>query len=455
MGDRQMSRKKVLYASTTFIGALILFYTLIRLCIELVGYAYGSSAAFNDVPRANPSEVFFDLRILTHNGVNCEININEIEPYRHCAVNLYPYNYPTFALWFVRLLGINPDSTSAVGVILGFTSIALLTIFFLQRMREVLPYRLTTCAIFLSLIGSLNSFSFRYALERGQVDLLVLDLILLPLVLPFPSSKNEKKIPNRFTGIYIGLILSSLTKIFTLPALVGISTLETLSLIKQRMNALCLILIWIVVIACGISLISPIQISRNLNMKGLGGHGFGLDVLLDAGYLPGVTSGMLLKLLFLGIGLVLYAKPICSRLRYLSQKSGRSPADQLQIIGASFREMGPSELYIVISTLIMAPLYIMTESINYKWIFLLPAVASLMALASECPGVSNKTKQAYLIFTIIFSQVFLSYPYSPTTYLYLEWLGHFAIHPFIIGGLCGLSLELLTDSRMPQEDLSK
>ena len=219
--------------------------------------------------------------------------------------------------------------------------------------------------------------------------------------------------------------------------------LEAYSLIRKRMNALGFIFIWITIIACGIALIRPIQISRGLNMKGLGGHGFGVDVLLDAGYLPEVTSGILLKLLFLGIGLALYAIPIFSRLRYLSQRGRASPASQLQVIGANFRQMDSSELYIVISTLITAPLYMATESINYKWIFLLPAVASLIALASKSPGVSHKTKQAYLVVTIICSQAFLSYPYSPTTYLYLEWLGHFAIHPFIVGGLSSLSIYLL------------
>ena len=438
-----MSRKRVLYTSTTFIGALILFYTLIRLCIELVGYAYGSSAAFNDVPRANPSEVFFDLRIFTHNGVNCGINIKEIEPYRHCAVDLYPYNYPTFALWLVRFLGISRDSTSEVGVILGITTITLLTIFFLQRMREVLPYRLAACGIFLCLIGSLNSFSFRYALERGQVDLFVLNLVLLPLVLPFQRGKSEKEISGQYIGIYIGLLLGSLTKIFTFPALVGISMLEALSLMKKRINCLSFIFFWITIIACGIVLVRPIQISRGLNIKGLGGHGFGLDVLLDAGYLPEVTSGILLKVLFLGIGLALYTKPILSRLKFLTQKDGPSLINQLQVVGTNFRAMGSSELYTITSTLIIAPLYMATESINYKWIFLLPAVACLIASASKSPGVLHKTKQVYLVIAIICSQALLSYPYSPTTYLYLEWLGHFAIHPFIVGGLSSLSIYLL------------
>ena len=440
-----MKWKQVFHYGTTSAGLLILSCTIIKLIAELVQYAQGSPASFTDVPRAEPNQVFFDLRILSHNGSGCDISIAEISPERHCATDLYPFNYPTFGLWIVRLIGIGADSTRDFGVALGATTIALVTVFFLQRFKEALPNKVAGFFVFICLILGLNSFAFRYALERGQVDLLILDLVLLPLVFPVPRRELIGEITKGHIGIYLGLIVSSLIKIFTFPALVGISVLETLALNKRRIATI--LLLWTATILCGISLVHPVEISRAINISGLGGHGFGLSVLLNAGYLTDATSGLSLKFLFLGIGFALFSSTILVKLRSLIFQHRRQPIKFLKAMGISFGELRCSELYIIISTMIAVPLYIATENINYKWIFLLPTIGSLVVLASKTSVASNKVKLCYLIVTLALSQAFLSYPYSPTTYVYLEWLAHFAMHPFVIGGLCSLSLNLIVNNR--------
>ena len=442
-----MKLKKILHNGAASAGLFILLWTLIKLIAELVQYAHGSPRAFTDVPRAEADQVFFDLRILSHNGSDCDISIPEISPERHCASDLYPFNYPTFGLWIVRLIGIGTDSTSSFGLALGVTTIALVTVFFLQRLKEVLPNKAAGFFIIICLILSLNSFAFRYALERGQVDLLILDLVLAPLIFPFPRSNLIGGITRGYIGLSLGLILSSLIKIFTLPALLGINLLETLALSKERRNDLAILLLWITSMLCVISLVRPIAISSAINMSGLGGHGFGLDVLLDAGYLNDANSGLSLKVVFLGLGLALFSRTILVRLRSLFFEHRRHPMKFLQATGTSFGELRYSELYIIISTMVVTPLYIATENINYKWIFLLPTLGSLIVLASKASVAANKVKIYYLVAVVTLSQAFLSYPYSPTTYVYLEWLAHFAMHPFIIGGLCSLSLSLIVNDK--------
>ena len=181
-------------------------------------------------------------------------------------------------------------------------------------------------------------------------------------------------------------------------------------------------------------------------MKGLGGHGFGITVLLDAGYLSEGGGGLLLKLLFIGIGLCLYFHSITNGLRtYLYGLRSTSPMTPLRSMGRRYSEFGVSEHYTVISTMIAAPLYIITENINYKWIFLLPTLASLISLAIRRSSAQNSLKIWYVAVAIITSQVFLGLPYASSTYVYVEWLSHFAIHPFIIGGLCSLCLNLLLE----------
>ena len=441
-----MKLKQIRHYVTTSAGLLILLCTLIKLIAELVQYAHGSPRAFTDVPRAEPDQVFFDLRILSHNGSSCDISIPEISPERHCASDLYPFNYPTFGLWIVRLIGIGADSTSSFGVVLGVTTIALVTVFFLQRFQEVVPNKAAGLFVFIFLILSLNSFALRYALERGQVDLLVLDLVLVPLIFPFPRRNLIGGITKGYIGLSLGLILSSLIKIFTFPALLVINLLETLALVKRRRNTLFILLLWTTTILSGISLVRPIEISRAINMSGLGGHGFGLDVLLNAGYITDADSGLSLKVVFFGLGLALFLRTVLVKLKSLSFQHRRHPIKLFHASGTSFRDLGPSELYIIVSTMIFTPLYLATESINYKWIFLLPTLGCLIALASKTSA-AIRVKLYYLIAIIAMSQAFLSYPFSPTTYVYLEWLAHFAMHPFIAGGLCGLSLHLIANNK--------
>jgi len=442
-----MKLKMIRHYVTSSAGLLILLCTLIKLIAELVQYANGSPSAFTDVPRAEPDQVFFDLRILSHNGSSCDISIPEISPERHCASDLYPFNYPTFGLWIVRLIGIGAESTSSFGVVLGVTTIALVTVFFLQRFKEVLPNKAAGFFVFICLILSLNSFAFRYALERGQVDLLILDLVLMPLIFPFPRRSLIGGITKGYIGLYLGLILSSLIKIFTFPALLGVNLIETQALSKERKNNLTILLVWMTTILCGISLVRPVEISRAINMSGLGGHGFGLDVLLDAGYLNDSNCGLSLKVVFLGLGLSLFSGTILIRLKSLFFQYRGYPVRFMQATGTFFGELRSPQLYIIVSTLIIAPLYIVTENINYKWIFLLPTLGCLIVLAAKTSVAASTVKLYYLIAVITLSQIFLSYPYSPTTYVYLEWLAHFAMHPFIVGGLCSLSLNLIVNNK--------
>jgi len=272
-------------------------------------------------------------------------------------------------------------------------------------------------------------------------------LVLAPLIFPFPMRRHIGGITNGYMGLFLCLVLSSLIKIFTFPALFGINFLETLALSKGRSNTLAIILLWATIAICGISLIQPIEISRAINISGLGGHGFGLAVLLNAGYLSDANSGLFLKFLFLALGLSLFSRTILGSLRQLLFQQKRRPLRFLQATGASFGKLSSPEIYIVVSTMIATPLYMATENINYKWIFLLPTLGCLVVLASKASAAANVVKLYYLIAVLTLSQAFLSYPYSPTTYVYLEWLSHFSMHPFIVGGLCSLSLDLIVNHK--------
>ena len=121
------------------------------------------------------------------------------------------------------------------------------------------------------------------------------------------------------------------------------------------------------------------------------------------------------------------------------------PKRALWSVSRNVNNLLTSQSYICITAIMYASLYFATESINYKWIFILPVPACLVVMRSIRGSSCKEYNEGLSLLgvSIVALIALLSVPFSPKTYLYVEWLGHFALHPLCIGGLIGCCIEAL------------
>ena len=162
-----------------FIFALILMGYI----AELALYSFGPDGLnlFGTYPFFNIDRVnhFIDLQVVTLNGHDCRLPLESIYE-EGCYFN--PTNIPKLFIYAARLLRIGADSTKAAGFILGSSSIGLILFTYqhsLPRLQAVFAAALVV-----------GCFPYRLAMERGNIDLLVLILLLTSaLFLSFSNSK--------------------------------------------------------------------------------------------------------------------------------------------------------------------------------------------------------------------------------------------------------------------------
>lgn len=437
---KHFSRREIALLITFVV---ILVATTAFLTLEVYRYSKGDSTAFLNVPRAEPRNIFFDLRIWTINGADCNIPLGEITAEKHCAQDLYKFNYPVYFLYLIRFLGVSSSWHAAYGVGLAVCAMACMILLMGRLYRECQDKGGRLLILIFSIAINM-SFPWRYAIERGQTDLIVFCLLAIPFILSSAKKDNDPRgSPLTSMGLIIALIGSAFIKLFTLPSALFCVIARVLTTLNKRglsRSGQLTIYGWgIFMLFTTLALIPSFRATSTLNIVNLGGHGFGFETLMKAGYVNSYANGAICKITFAAIGLCIFCN------KSLVGSLFVRPDSLLRRISHNVERLSVSDSYVCLAAIMYSSIYVVTESINYKWIFILPVPACLVAISSLKRVRTGASQGSFrLLGTAIFiSMGLLSVPFNPTTYSYIEWIGHFALHPLCIGGLLSCSISIL------------
>ena len=438
--------------TTTILYACIACLILISsasLVFDTWQYASGSIDAFRDVPRAITQELFFDLRIWTENGVDCPIPIEELGGNNHCAEHLgYPFNYPRIPLYFWRNLGLTADATQWLGLTIGIVAMAALALYLVSYTawsRKTNRWLGPCCGM--TLVAAYESYPWRYATERSQLDLVVL-ILLVPSIIALAKALQSKDRVNYSMVLCSGLLLAitSLIKFYTL---LPLTILFILSIVWTKQHKSigaslsCAGLLGLL-ITCFVLLTPSFGLIRG-NLSGLGGHGFGFKTLLDAGYNQTWIVGAGIKTAVF-ISSTLAGMMAFNRLRSSNVTTTIKGLPTCSVI-SSF-----SASAIICCGSFLVALYLISESINYRWVLMALIVPSLIELS-----LTKKQKlEIYFpmaLLCVFLSMASLSIPFNPSFYIYTEWIQSFIWHPFIFGSVAALLIESLRFAMEPAVEL--
>ena len=444
-------KKRIVYGITGMILTLLLFAVLTSI-YELIQYASGSLSSFSDLPRASPSDSFFDLHIWTSNLSDCPIDISALKGENHCASRYYVFDYPKYILFPLRQLGLTSAIHSWLGISLGAVAYILTAYSFFDLGGVVRTSKVHYVAV-AGLLATVCvvSLPLRYAVERGQVDLVVYNIFCL-----YYLCRCKKWVfgeGSAHLSGYLTLIITALIKIYSLASLIYISLLDAGSLLVARVVGrqvrtkrlvFSISGIFLAVI-CGFALSSDIDTARAANSFFLGGHGFGFSTLLDAAYSKSFP--------FSGLGKSLVAFiSICIGLSY-GKELVSSSALALNVINTSndskslrfscLQSKASVEIFLMVAPFMVA-LYSFTESINYKLIFLILLVPLWLNISFKViPACESLRLFSILQLSAVFCRfLLLSLPFDPSQYLYSEWVIHFFCDPVIIGGTLSMLIIL-------------
>ena len=417
--------------------------------IELFLYSIGYSFPYRDLPRASSADRFFDLRIWTFNGFGCDIPIQEIALKHHCAIDSYMFNYPTYPLWVLRFLRIGSLHHWLVGLSIGTVAITLFTYFAYNLRKSVKVNGSAYTLISASYCLCILSFPFRYALERGQIDVVVFSVLLIG-ILPRPSGGSNSRVSVFSLRLLLALIISTLVKAFTLPCLLLIWALSAAKIFlirsqakaKHKTNATSFLKMTVVITIIFFLILPQALVTNSVSFLSLGGHGFGLQKLIDAAYVNSAKTAISTKVAFLLAGFYLFSPFSSARL---------NSEDYRKHMFYRLNRLSISEVYILMIACFLPMLYLLTENINYKWIFIVPIPIACYALVENKRFTSCRKSLDYLSVIVLADLLLLALPYSPVSYVYAEWLAQFALHPLTMGGLLGAASSILFSS---QKDIS-
>lgn len=420
---------------------------------EVINYAFGGLVAFNDLPRASPFDAFFDLRIWTFNLSDCSISISELGGNNHCASKYYVFDYPRYILYPLRFLGLTSDVHLSLGIFLGaLTFISSAYVFCsVVRANEALRAPRLLVAGLVSLVLML-SLPLRYAVERGQIDLVIYN----SLCCYYAFRSRGWKFWNVNSQIlrYLTLAITALVKIYSLVSLLYVVAVDAACLLLAKRFHKVLnsrYLLWTftgacMAAVCSILLFKDIYVAKEANSFFIGGHGFGFNTLLDAAYATKFLFSWKSKLLIIlsttWIGFNCGKKLIYSNDYTLNEFSLHTTTHRLS--PSCLQSKACAELFLMAGPFIIV-LYLFTESINYKLIMvtlLLPLWISLLFKDDQESSILGLFCILQLS-VVICRFVLVSLPFDPSQYLYVEWLIHFFCDPVIIGGACSM-IGLLT-----------
>ena len=396
---------------------------------ELVQFALGSPDSYFNVPRVHPGwDTFFDLRIFTLNGSNCNISYADITSSNHCASRLYSFNYPKYYLYVLKLIPLHGDPTLVVGIILGIITILVTAALF----NLYQPSFLLICLQALSVM----SFGFRWSLERGQLDQVMYLLALSPAFLPFLYKAKTSTVQldyspkiTIFASITFGL--ANLLKLFTATSTILLAVLDFHLIfahnVSRRYRIASILAISIIAFSLFLAaLVFRTSASSLYDPLLIGSSAYGLSVLTN----HGIYSYFLKALPFaVGSSIPRFSIPgICN-----PGLTTRPPSKIL-----------PSSIFILaFFSIINVSLYLLAVNLNYKLLFLVPISCALTGLWQLRVLVDFSRSRLIFILFLLLSTMY--YPYRlvpqqyPAVYQCLELYMHYFIHPMLFGALASVA----------------
>lgn len=191
---------------------------VLAICVaELALYSFAAQdfSPFGLHPFFNVGRIdhFIDLQVVTLNGYGCDSSIELI--YDKSCYSI-PTNIPRFFIQAARLLHVGSQNTRAVGFIVGSASVGLLVSIYTYSLKKMQAF----CAAVIVIIG----FPYRLALERGNIDLIVLSLLLgaVFFLSKTDSKHNIKSILNVFMSVLFvaAAVLGKVYPVLVLPVIV-------------------------------------------------------------------------------------------------------------------------------------------------------------------------------------------------------------------------------------------
>ena len=184
------SNLRAIKSSINFLTIAVILAAALALFYELVSYSSGNTDSFKDLPRSFPPYLFFDFHIWSANLRDCGIPVHLITLENSCSNNLYPFGYPVYPLYLLRLLPFTASSHITLSLVLGTTSIVCVSGLSIIQILSNQSIKVKLVIAISSFIA-LNTLPFRLLIERGQIDQVV--LICIALICCIPISKFSAK----------------------------------------------------------------------------------------------------------------------------------------------------------------------------------------------------------------------------------------------------------------------
>lgn len=347
---------------------------------ELAFYAFKNHSAtfilapaFSNVGRIDH---FTDLQVVTLNGTSCPIPLEKIYE-TGCYFN--QTNIPRLFIAFARLLGIGKDSTIAVGFILGTLAIVAVLwayVLCLQRWRLVLATGI-----------GLSLYPFRLALERGNIDLIILILLMLSGLLASARPPSILK-TSLITGLFV---VGSLGKLYPL-LLTPLLMINYKEILRGRCAFLAVVLPMAIASASFFALLPDLHAMLRESYKdGAGGLSYGLATLVEP-TLAGIGP--------LGLKLAVIALIAVSSFSAIDVFGNQSLAAEVRGSLASdktgVRLIGI--LFIIGTTILLGTYFIFINGIyriSLPFLLILPAIVHAIRFSPSSPAMAGQARPVH------------------------------------------------------------
>lgn len=351
------------------IARVLLAVAWLNAILSLILYGVGGDAASHAFPliagiKAHPLHT--DLRWLT--------TISECDPSLGAWVNHRGVicaqaapggllGYPPMSVQIARWLGLRVSHTAILGLSLGLATIALLSSFSLRLIQAPIQRHLITAVVLLS-------FPVQLALERGNIDMLM--LLLLASLAAALAAAGAWLLPLQGALSWLLVVI----KAYPLAGLIAWSACQGLE--HRRRDAAAAVAVG----ACiGLAMILPwLRQSGHAvagKSPGLSSHGFAeLGLQLGPPSLAGLLEFVLLNkwgLLLVIAGFLLGRQQrLRAHLTQLTQQSGTTAYSQRFLA-----------LFVALSTFIWLGCYFLSTSIDYRFILAMPAVVIVYSCIAQ------------------------------------------------------------------------
>ena len=342
---------------------------------ELAFYAFKSrdttfilGPAFSNIGRIDH---FTDLQVVTLNGASCPIPLELIYD-RGCYFN--QTNIPRLFIGLARLLGVNKDSTIWAGFILGTFAIAAILcayILYLNQWRLVLATGV-----------ALSLYPFRLALERGNIDLIILIILILAGLLAAARPPTILK-TSLLTGLFV---LGSMGKLYPL-LLTPLLILNYKEVLRGRYSFLSIAIPLIIASTSFFILLPDVHAMLRESYKDVaGGLSYGLATLVEP-----TLGGFGL----LGLKLAIIALIAASSFSSIDVFGHQSLAADVSgsLASAKTSERLGGILFIIGATLLVSTYLIFINGIyriSVPFILILPAIIHAIQISSPPEASSGK-----------------------------------------------------------------